>query len=1143
MTSLLAPPGLQRHHMGKHPHRAFALSLLVLLLASSAAAVESGDFMCDARDSTLDTCVIAGSFVIPDGTVLRFTRNNVRVRGSVVTGFTGRCTTDPPAACVSDIDCGMPARCLRTGVLRIEVRALLEIAARAQIVARGQAIDDDAAGPNGGSITVVARSLSMAGTFDASAAGIPGVRAGDGGRIVITVEESVTLAALARLDASTARGGCGGSITIGGPETLELNGTVTADGATRGGYVDLSARSHTVVTGALQASNTDADLRTRPVCADDPRPPGGGKIRVRAPQIELTGSARARGKEGAGGAVEIEAVRALTIESDVGTAAISVSGGGVDALQPGGLITLRATAGDVVVRRGTIEADGQSVGFGSDAGAFDIEATGALRCLAGEAPCADASACAPGDVCVEKGGTVDIEAPLSAAGGAGAGFGCVACSIHGTASVSVSAAIDVGGGRQVGGGGKLTITGGGDLTIGPGPITASAADGGDVVLLAGERTGAAANVGGSLRVVSGTQVRAQARDPGGAAGNIQLEGCDVTLEPSVVLDASLARGGLGESGRIEVTARERLAVEALAAVRALPDGSVALAHRGGATIAQDVVFEPTATVVEDAALEPCPACGNGVTDPAEECDGPGSCAGESVCVPPGGADACTCADTCGTVPGIQSGEECDGADLGGQTCEGLGFPGGTLACAADCTLDTDRCNPAKCGDGLVGPDEKCDVGGIDGAPPPGFADETCQTRGFPAGGTLACTGDCSAIVTVPHCATSTAVACLRASDCPNDEACVAGCVQCGNGFVDAGEECDEGSANGSGPNRCRDDCRAPRCGDGTLDFPHCSGDAEVSCGDDRNCAAGQTCVAGERCDQGSAVCLGGTKNGEPCCRETDCPGGDCSGDDCEANRDDVPGCCRCSCTQEACGNGVTEEGEECDDGNREGGDCCSPACRFELAGGSCADDANPCTDDHCDGIGTCAHEANTSACDDGDACTASDVCTERACAGGAPLDCDDGDRCTSDGCAPASGCFHTPIIGCCRVVAECFDGNICTVDRCDAGVCRNQPFGFTDARGAVEAGLVVEPCLGQSLPARFGRLLGKAGAFIDQASDAGDARSRDRFITRARRRLRTAVRTANGASRRGVTGTCASALVDVVRSALERTECLRRASP
>ena len=40
---------------------------------------------------------------------------------------------------------------------------------------------------------------------------------------------------------------------------------------------------------------------------------------------------------------------------------------------------------------------------------------------------------------------------------------------------------------------------------------------------------------------------------------------------------------------------------------------------------------------------------------------------------------------------IQGTEDCDGADLGGATCTTLGFSGGTLACASDCTYDTSGC--------------------------------------------------------------------------------------------------------------------------------------------------------------------------------------------------------------------------------------------------------------------------------------------------------------------------------------------------------------------------------------------------------------------------------------------------------------------
>lgn len=47
---------------------------------------------------------------------------------------------------------------------------------------------------------------------------------------------------------------------------------------------------------------------------------------------------------------------------------------------------------------------------------------------------------------------------------------------------------------------------------------------------------------------------------------------------------------------------------------------------------------------------------------------------------------------------LQAGEACDGSELGGATCASLGLPAGTLACGADCTLDTAGC--AVCGDAI-----------------------------------------------------------------------------------------------------------------------------------------------------------------------------------------------------------------------------------------------------------------------------------------------------------------------------------------------------------------------------------------------------------------------------------------------------------
>ncbi len=60
-------------------------------------------------------------------------------------------------------------------------------------------------------------------------------------------------------------------------------------------------------------------------------------------------------------------------------------------------------------------------------------------------------------------------------------------------------------------------------------------------------------------------------------------------------------------------------------------------------------------------------------------------------------------------------EQCDGADLGGETCTGLRFVGGTLACDVTCGFDTSGCVVGTCGDGVVNqPSEQCDGTDLNG---------------------------------------------------------------------------------------------------------------------------------------------------------------------------------------------------------------------------------------------------------------------------------------------------------------------------------------------------------------------------------------------------------------------------------------------
>ena len=87
---------------------------------------------------------------------------------------------------------------------------------------------------------------------------------------------------------------------------------------------------------------------------------------------------------------------------------------------------------------------------------------------------------------------------------------------------------------------------------------------------------------------------------------------------------------------------------------------------------------------------------------------------------------------------------------------------------------------------------------------------------------------------------------------------------CGNGRLDATEECDNGSANSdTQPNACRMDCTKAKCGDQVVD-------------------------TGEQCDNGSS------------------------------NSDTQPDACRAHCTRAQCGDQVIDTGEECDDGTLNG---------------------------------------------------------------------------------------------------------------------------------------------------------------------------------------------------------------------------------
>ncbi len=82
----------------------------------------------------------------------------------------------------------------------------------------------------------------------------------------------------------------------------------------------------------------------------------------------------------------------------------------------------------------------------------------------------------------------------------------------------------------------------------------------------------------------------------------------------------------------------------------------------------------------------------------------------------------------------ETGEECDNDDLAGETCLSLGYTGGSLSCAADCTFDESQCTGPVCGNGVVETGEDCDGSNLNG--------QDCQSLGY-ASGTLSCNSNCS----------------------------------------------------------------------------------------------------------------------------------------------------------------------------------------------------------------------------------------------------------------------------------------------------------------------------------------------------------------------------------------------------------------
>jgi cysteine-rich repeat protein len=166
-----------------------------------------------------------------------------------------------------------------------------------------------------------------------------------------------------------------------------------------------------------------------------------------------------------------------------------------------------------------------------------------------------------------------------------------------------------------------------------------------------------------------------------------------------------------------------------------------------------------------------------------------------------------------------------------------------------------------------------------------------------------------------------------------------GNAECGNGEVEAGEECDDG--NGRDGDRCDTNCTRPRCGNGIVDRSEECDDGnqhdDDSCLSDctpARCGDGVTQPPGEACDDGNDV------------------------DDDE---------CPTSCRWSRCGDGFVDPLlEECDDGNTSSSDECTEVCRHARCGdGYVRDFVEACDDGNDVGTDECPNTCDRAVCGDG----------------------------------------------------------------------------------------------------------------------------------------------------------------------------------
>jgi hypothetical protein len=334
---------------------------------------------------------------------------------------------------------------------------------------------------------------------------------------------------------------------------------------------------------------------------------------------------------------------------------------------------------------------------------------------------------------------------------------------------------------------------------------------------------------------------------------------------------------------------------------------------------------------------------------------PGSCPAGWACQCRGTACEWRCYQEGGGFCGngaLDPGEECDGSQFGGNTCQSLGRGDGTAVCRPDCTI---YCT--DCGDGKVEGEEGCDEGSLNSDGPNASCRTDCRLRQC-GDGIVDDEFDEECDGAVPA-----GVTCLSLGFYEGELSCTSLCQldvrqcqgRCGDGFRTGDEACDGADFGGAtcgdygfytGSLACSGDCQtvntagcSQRCGDGELNGnEECDGDkfGNESCvtkgfyQGTLACASDCTIVTAgcsERCGDG-------LKNGTEACDDQD------FGDRTCQSYGYYQGSltCKYECRQisiencsEHCGDGIKNGDEECD-GEDFGVDSCMTPARGYYSG-------------------------------------------------------------------------------------------------------------------------------------------------------------------------------------------------------------------